>query len=130
MGGFASGIPQHSNLPMDHNQPEQARGRWAEPASSGKTEARASSEDGELPEGSANFAAAMRLGIAGGSQGRASENDVTVDYGAVEVPSIPEPASGIAIAVLIGVLVATRQLAGVLNRNRGESSQPRRVLVR
>lgn len=62
-----------------------------------------------LPEATANFAAAQRLGLLGGPANHNGGNgDAFSSYDAVELPTIPEPSSGGLIAFGVAVLVAHR----------------------
>jgi hypothetical protein len=63
-----------------------------------------------LPDATANFAAAQRLGFAGGSFSRAGGTDLVAGYDAEELPTIPEPSTGAAVAIVAALLVASNKL--------------------
>lgn len=66
-----------------------------------------------LPEATANFAAAERLGFVASAINHTGSDAITAGYSAEELPSIPEPGSGVAIAagavILLGAKTLTRK---------------------
>ena len=98
------------------SSPEPANGKTSSPRQPDDADAEllatTSSGDAPLPDATANLAAAMRFGAVAGTQaqGRTGGGDVTVGYDAVELPSIPEPASGPIIAVGIAAVFGVTRL--------------------
>lgn len=72
-----------------------------------------------FPEATANFAAAMRLDGVGVAQARGGANGVTYGYAGVELPSVPEPATGPLTALSLAVLLAIHWVV----RIRGKASR-------
>ena len=64
-----------------------------------------------LPEMTANFAAAARLGAVRGHGPGTGAEPIESGYGAVEVPSIPEPATGLIVGIGLAALIAVQRFA-------------------
>ena len=96
-----------SETEQSHNQRVQLE------LASSTAELAALSVDGEapLPDAATNLAAAMRLGaVTATHSGSRGGSDVAVGYDAVELPSVPEPATGWIVALGLGALIGFSKL--------------------
>lgn len=114
-------VPAAAQVQQSCGPDERAAGGSRQLAQDGEQNLLASGSFGRapFPEATANFAAAMRLDGVGVAQARGGANDVTYGYAGVELPSVPEPATGPLTALSLAVLLAIHWVV----RIRGKASR-------
>lgn len=121
----ASPVAESQNaLAMLHAVTAQSSAEEEEPARQSTRELTAEAEQSAatnalaqntLPEATANFVAAMRLHAIGGAQSGGTGSDITSGFAAEELPTVPEPAAGPAVALGVATLLG---LQAFLRRRR------------